>query len=170
MTTTTSKLLNEALKTARGALQWVLLFSMFVNLLMLAAPLYMLQVFDRVLSSRSEDSLLLLTLIAGAAILTMAGLEAVRSNMMVRMSTWMDKKLAGAVLTGSVVNTLSHVRDPSVQGLRDLATLRTFLTGPGIFPILDSPWAPIYLGIIFAAPDAWVGSPPVARWCCSLWR
>ena len=141
--------LTRALRSARGGFLWVLVFSLFVNLLMLTAPLYMLQLFDRVLSSRSTDTLLLLTVIAGAAILAMAVLEGVRHSVMVRISAWLDKKLAGAVLTASVVGTLRQVQDPSVQGLRDLSTLRGFFTGPAIFPILDAPWAPIYLAVIF---------------------
>ena len=69
---------------------------------MLAAPVYMLQVFDRVLSSRSTDTLLLLTLIIGVAMLAMAGLEAVRGNIMAKVGAWLDKRLAGTVLAGGI--------------------------------------------------------------------
>ncbi len=145
----TRSLLASALGSARSGFLWVLLFSLFVNVLMLTAPLYMLQLFDRVLSSRSTDTLLLLTLIAGVAILVMATLEAVRHSVMVHIGAWLDRKLAGSVLTASVVGTLRQLQEPSVQGLRDLSTLRGFLTGPAVFPILDAPWAPIYLAVVF---------------------
>ena len=74
--TPTQKLLKETFDTARKGLYIVVLFSFCINFLMLAAPIYMLQIFDRVLSSRSTDTLLLLTVIIGIAILTMASLEA----------------------------------------------------------------------------------------------
>ncbi len=145
----TNPLLGEALSACRGAFTGVVLFSLCINVLMLAAPLYMLQLFDRVLSSRSTDTLILLTVIAVGAILTLAALEVVRTNVMVGISTWLDRRLGGAVLTGSVTATLRQGKDPSVQGLRDLSTFRMFLTGPGIFPILDAPWTPIFIAVIF---------------------
>jgi PrtD family type I secretion system ABC transporter len=147
--TPTRTLFKETLDTARRGLYTVVLFSMCINLLMLAAPIYMLQIFDRVLSSRSTDTLLLLTVIIGIAILTMASLEAVRSNIMVRISSWLDRKLAGTVLTGSIALPLKTGQDPTIQGLRDLGVFRTFLSGNEIFPFLDSPWAPIFLIFVY---------------------
>ena len=141
--------LKDALNACRVGLVAVTLFSLCINLLMLTAPLYMLQMFDRVLVSRSTDTLILLTAIAGAALLVLAALEAVRSLVLVRISTWLDRQLGGVVLTGSIVATLRQGTSPSVQGLRDLSTFRTFLTGPGIFPIMDAPWTPIFLAVIF---------------------
>jgi PrtD family type I secretion system ABC transporter len=142
-------LLKGALAACAGGFFAVVFFSLCINLLMLVTPLYMLQIFDRVLSSRSTDTLLFLTLIAGIALMTLALLEAVRNSVMVRLGSWLDRRLSGAVLSGSVVATLKHGRDPSIQGLRDLSTFRTFLTGPAIFPILDAPWTPIFLAVIF---------------------
>ena len=141
--------MKGALAACRGGFFAVVFFSLCINLLMLVTPLYMLQIFDRVLSSRSTDTLLFLTLIAGIALLTLGVLEAVRNSVMVRLGTWLDQHLSGAVLTGSVVATLQRGRDPSIQGLRDLSTFRTFLTGPAIFPIMDAPWTPIFLAVIF---------------------
>ena len=133
------QLLKQTLTTAKQAFYAVVAFSFCINLLMLAAPIYMLQVFDRVLSSRSTDTLLLLTMIIGLAILTMAALEAVRSHIMVKIGVWLDKQLAGTVLTGSIVTPLLTGRNPSVQGLRDLATFRGFLSGNEIFPFASCP-------------------------------
>ncbi|MDA0262054.1 MAG: type I secretion system permease/ATPase, partial [Proteobacteria bacterium] len=112
-------------------------------------PLYMLQIFDRVLSSRSTDTLVLLTLIAVVALLVHAILESVRGQVMIRIGAWLDRKLGGTILASSVSQSLGSAREPSVQGLRDLSTFRTFLTGPAIFPLLDSPWTPIFVAIIF---------------------
>ena len=70
-------------------------FSLFINLLMLTAPLYMLQLFDRILTSRSTDTLIVLMLIAGVALLVMTILEIVRGAMLVRLGTWLEWQLAG---------------------------------------------------------------------------
>jgi len=149
MTASAIDKLKDALNALRKGFYAVVVFSFAVNVLMLASPLYMLQIYDRVLTSRSMDTLMLLTLLVVFALLTLAALEAVRTSLMVRMSIWLDQKLAGSMLTASIINTLRTSSDANVQGLRDLTTLRTFLTGPGVFPVLDAPWAPIYLIIIY---------------------
>ena len=141
--------LTQAMRALRAGLGLVLGFSLAINLLMLATPLYMLQVYDRVLASRSTDTLLLLTLVVVAALLTLASLEAVRTFLMVKLGHWLDRRLSGNLLGASVVRALSRERDANVQGLRDLSTLRTFLTGPSVFPIMDAPWTPIFLAFIF---------------------
>lgn len=116
---------------------------------MLAAPIYMLQVFDRVLSSGSTDTLFLLTVIIGIAILAMASLDAVRNNIMIRISSWLDRKLSGTILVGSIALPLKTGKDPSVQGLRDLNAVRSFLSGNESFPFFDAPWAPIFLIFVY---------------------
>jgi PrtD family type I secretion system ABC transporter len=135
--------------TCRGAFVAVVIFTLCINLLMLSAPIYMLQVFDRVLSSRSTDTLVLLTLIVGVALATLAILEVARNQVMIRISDWLENRLGSTILAGSVEAALQHGGAPSAQGLRDLSTFKTFLTGPGMFPILDAPWTPIFLGVIF---------------------
>lgn len=141
--------LRQALSACRGGVVAVVAFSLFINVLMLTAPLYMLQIFDRVIASRSEDTLLYLTLIAGVALLTLAALEITRSRIMVGLSSWLDKRLSGTVLEGSIGMSVAAAGAPSIQGLRDLSTFRTFLAGPGMFPILDAPWTPIFIAVIF---------------------
>lgn len=141
--------LKDALGACRQGFIALFIFSMAINLLVLASPLYMMQLYDRVLSSRSIDTLMLLTLIVLFAFSVMAALEWVRGRLMVRVSSWLDRRLGGEVLTGSIVGALRHGRDHSAQSLRDLATFRTFLTGPNLFPILDAPWAPVFLAVIF---------------------
>jgi len=142
-------LLQETLSKAKRVFVVIALFGLCINLLMLTAPLYMMQVFDRVITSRNTDTLIMLMIIAGIALLTMSVLEAVRTYVLVRLSGWLDRKLGGSALTSSIFATLHRGEDANVQGLRDLGTFRSFLTGAGIFPILDAPFAPIFLGIMF---------------------
>ena len=94
--------LRAARKKGQGLLLWTFVFSIFVNLLMLAGPLYMLQVYDRVLTSRSQETLLYLTLIAIAAFAAYAALDYVRSRILVVVSAWLDRHLRGAVLSAGL--------------------------------------------------------------------
>jgi PrtD family type I secretion system ABC transporter len=137
------------LKALKRGFLAVIGFSFAINLLMLSSPLYMLQVYDRVLTSQSIDTLILLTAIIGIALLTLGVLEAVRTSLMVSMSSWLDRQLSGALLTASIYGTVRHGKEANVQSLRDLATFRGFLTGPAIFPVMDAPWVPVYLGVIY---------------------
>ena len=145
----TNPLLKRTLVACRGGFVAVGLFSFAINLLLLTIPLYMLQLFDRVLTSRSEDTLMALSIAAAGAILTLAALEAVRSFVMVRLSNWLDTRLGGEILGSSVIDGLARGGQASVQGLRDLQTFRGFLTGAAIFPFLDAPWTPIFIAVIF---------------------
>jgi hypothetical protein len=83
----------------------------------------------------------------------------VRGRVMVRVGLWLDRRLGGPVLTSSIRNVLRG-GERSAQGLRDLGTFRTFLTGPGMFPLLDAPWVPLYLIVIFLLHPAlgWIAT------------
>jgi PrtD family type I secretion system ABC transporter len=142
-------LLKDTLSSCKRAFFVVAVFGLCINLLMLTSPLYMMQVFDRVITSRNTDTLVMLMLVAGVALLTLALLEGVRSYIMVRISNWLDVRLGGITLTGSITQALRAGRDPSIQTLRDLTTFRTFLAGPSMFPIMDAPFAPIFLAVMF---------------------
>ena len=137
------------MRASRTAFVALVVFSAFVNLLMLTAPLYMLQVFDRVLTSRSTDTLLVLSLIAGVALLTLAALEGVRNFALIKIGSWLDKRLGNPVLRASITGALKRQGNASVQGLRDLATFRSFVGGPSMFPIMDAPWTPLFIAVIF---------------------
>jgi PrtD family type I secretion system ABC transporter len=134
----------------------LVLFSAGINLLMLTTSLYMLQVYDRVLSSRSLETLLALTLIAILALVTMATLEAMRSGLMITVSSWMSRRLSGPLLAANVAMAASRPAERQSRPLRDLEQLRNFLTGSAVFPILDAPWAPIFLAAIFML-HPWLG-------------
>ena len=89
--------LKTALTACRKGFLAVVVFSLFINLLMLTVPIYMMQIYDRVLSSRNTDTLIMLLLIGGVALLVLALLDAVRGSLMVRMSEWLDSHLSGQV-------------------------------------------------------------------------
>jgi PrtD family type I secretion system ABC transporter len=150
--------LSEALLRCRRGLVAVVFFSFAINMLLLTAPLYMLQVFDRVLTSRSVNTLLYLTLVATFAFLILWGLEIVRGRVMVSLGTWLDRRVGGEVLAASLGARLGQ-RTSSIQPVRDIGVVRTFLTGPGIFPILDAPWTPVFLAVVFLLQPilGWIG-------------
>ncbi len=141
--------IKEVLSACRRSLLAVVLFSLCINLLMLTSPLYMLQLFDRVLNSRSEETLVYLTLIAVLAFVTLGVLEAVRNNVLVRLNCWIDEQLSSLVLRQCIQSALHGSRNSSVQSLRDLSTASAFLSGSGIYAILDAPWSPIFIIAIF---------------------
>ena len=149
-------LLKRTAAACRRAIMGVAVISLFINMLMLTAPLYMMQVFDRVLASRSTETLFFISLIAVAALLTHGLLEFVRSLAFIRVASWIERQLGGEILSRSIAGALEHGKAPSVQGLRDIGVLRGFLTGPAIFPILDAPWSPIFLIVVFLL-HTWLG-------------
>jgi ATP-binding cassette subfamily C protein len=122
-------------------------FSLAINLLFLAGPLYMLQVYDRVVSSGSVSTLVMLTVILVAAYVALAALDMVRAQVLTRAGVRLDGLLAARV----VVATLEQPEGGLArsQPLRDFDTFRQFATGSGIHAVFDLPWAPIYLIVIF---------------------
>ena len=123
--------------------------SLFVNLLMLTAPLYMLQIYDRVLASGSVPTLVALTVLAGALLVFLGLLELMRSRILVRVGNGLDAKLGGRVLSALLDRSLRISAGARGQALRDLDSLRQFLTGPGPFALFDAPWAPMFLAVLF---------------------
>ena len=142
------QVLKETVAGCRRSFVHVGLFSMFINILMLTLPLYMLQIFDRVLTSRSRETLVYLTLIALAAVLVLGLLEVVRSRILVRVSSWVEQHLAPEAFERSVAASL-RAKPYRTEALRDVGQLRSFLASPGIFALFDAPWAPIFLFIVF---------------------
>jgi|GEM_PF-22508 len=141
--------LKRVVAGSRKAFIAVGLFSLAVNLLMLIVPIYMMQMYDRVIASRNVDTLILLTIIAVAGLLCMSLVEMMRSRIMVRLGAWVDRTLSGPVLAGGMNDSLRAGGLTGASGLRELNTLRGFLTGAGIFPLLDAPWVPIFVALIF---------------------
>lgn len=140
--------LKHALRQLRSAFVTVAVFSGFLNLMMLAPSLYMMQVYDRVLGSRNETTLFVLTLLVLGAFLFMAALETIRAWVLVRVSARLDHLLGSRVLGATFERMLRQPGHSSTQPLQDLTTLRQTLTGPGLIALFDAPWAPLYLVII----------------------
>jgi len=140
--------LARAIAACRGEFIAVGLFSGMVNLLQLTVSIYMMQVFDRVLATRSTDTLIFLTLIALAAILLLAVLEAVRGSIMQRAATWIEARVAPEGFERALEAQLRG-RPYRMEALRDLAFCRSWLSSPGALAVYDVPWVPIYLAAIF---------------------
>jgi ATP-binding cassette subfamily C protein len=121
-------------------------FSLAINLLYLAGPLYMLQVYDRVVPSSSETTLVMLTLALLMAYLALAGLDAMRARILTRASVKLDRRIASAVMTASIDQPIGGARS---QSLRDFDTFRQFVSGAGIHALFDLPWAPVYIAVTF---------------------
>jgi len=149
--------LQQALRLCKGSFVIAGVFSMFINLLMLVPPFYMMQTYDRVLSSGSHTTLLMLTLIMVFLLATMGGLEWVRSRVLVRTSSKLDSLLTDKMFDTSFKQSLYSAGTVSnAQPLQDLNGLRQFMTGNGFFAFFDAPWLPIYLLVMFAF-SPWYG-------------
>ncbi|WP_274628426.1 type I secretion system permease/ATPase [Arvimicrobium flavum] len=142
-------LLSQAFREGRGGFITALVFSFFINLLAFVGPLYMLQVYDRVITSRNETTLVMITLIAAFLLVVFAVLERARSGVLNRVGAIFDgiakDRLFAAVAKGSL-------RSPNAggaQALRDLDSVREFLTGSGLVSFCDAPWVPIFVAGCF---------------------
>jgi PrtD family type I secretion system ABC transporter len=146
-----------ALRDCRRAFGGVALFSGVVNLLMLAGPLYMLQIYDRVLSSRSVPTLVVLSVFLVGAYVFQGALDLIRSRVVVRAAALLDQNLALTVHS-AVIRLAVANRHPSEgpQPVRDLDQIRAFLTGAGPIAIVDLPWIPVFLFICFLI-HPWLG-------------
>ncbi|ENO97640.1 type I secretion system ATPase [Thauera phenylacetica B4P] len=141
--------LKEALQALRNAFTTVGAFSGFINLMMLAPALYMLQVYDRVLGSRNETTLVMLTVLVVGALLFMAALESVRGWILVRVGARLDAQLNGRVFTAAFERNLQQAGSNTAQPIHDLNAVRQTLTGSALLAAFDAPWLPIYLVVIF---------------------
>ncbi len=124
-------------------------FSLVINLLMLVPALFMLQVFDRVVSSRSQETLLMLAVLAAGALLFMAYLDVIRSRLLSGAGVALEKLVGPRVLVEMVRRGAMPGGRNSMHGLRDVGAIRAFLTGPGIVALFDAPWVPIFVLIIW---------------------
>ena len=131
-------------------------FSAITNLLALVPSLYMLQVYDRVLASRNEITLLMLTLMMLGAFLLLSALEMMRSFVLVRVGAKFDMLLNKRVYTAAFEQNLKKAGGNAGQALADLTNLRQFLTGNALFAFFDAPWFPLYLAVIFYF-EPWLG-------------
>ncbi len=142
--------LSHALSASRSLFVGVGVFSFFVNVLMLTSPIFMLQVYDRVLASRSEATLLTLFLLMTALFAIMGVLDFARTRVLARagarFQALLDRRVFDAVLRRAVA---PDERGAPSSGVRDLESIQRALSGPAPFAFFDMPWAPIFLLAIF---------------------
>ncbi len=142
--------LEEALKLCKGAFLSAAGFSLLINFLMITPSIYMLQVYDRVVATGNKSTLLMLTLIVIVLFITMAALEWVRSQILVRVSSRLEMLLNQRLFQVAFKQSLySGGQRATTQPLDDLTGLRQFLTGSGLFAFFDVPWMPVYLALLF---------------------
>ncbi|MGI9365984.1 MAG: type I secretion system permease/ATPase [Rhizobiaceae bacterium] len=122
-------------------------FSLIVNLLLLAMPLYMLQIYDRILPARSMDTLLFLSIIVAGALVVLGLLEAVRAILASRAAARLEANLGAEALRSSL--GASRNGEADIDAVRNLAAVRQFITSRMIFSLLDFPFAPIFIGILY---------------------
>ncbi len=134
------------LKQVRRAAFVALLFSGAVNVLMLATPIFTLQVFETVVPSGSIETLTLLALLALAAVIAMMLIEIVRDRIMLRAALWLDHELGQHLLSNGLKAGLQA--DEMHSEIKSLSALRTFLTGPLMLALFDAPWVPLFLGAL----------------------
>jgi len=147
--------LRRAIGSALRGFVFIGVFSFFLNLLMLVTPLYMMQIFDRVLASGRTETLIYLTVIAGFALLVLGLLEIVRNRVLTRISTWLDRRLSGTLIASAVASRLAGA-PVGAQPLRDLASLRGYVGSSAVFPLFDSPWVPVFVAVIWLM-HPWLG-------------
>lgn len=137
--------INAGVKDTYPIFLAAVIFSFFINMLMFVSPLYMLQIYDRVVGSRSITTLIALTILAGFLLLVYALLEGLRSRVLVRAGLMFDEKIADPLFEAIHRGNIRMPNGGHVQCLRDMDTLREFLTGSGLIVLCDAPWFPIFV-------------------------
>ena len=140
--------LGEAVVACRSAFALCAVFSLIINLLMLASPLYMLQVYDRVLTTGRAETLVMLTLMATVALVVMCALDALRSAIMVRVGCWLNERLGPAYLACAVRGRLRGEAG-GAESLRDIAQVQSFIATQGLNAFFDAPWVPVFVSLIW---------------------
>jgi ATP-binding cassette, subfamily C, bacterial len=144
---------NEALRTGIRAITpafaTAVIFSFFLNLLLFVSPLYMLQIYDRVLGTRNLVTLGGITIIAAILLMVWAALETLRSRLLVRAGMLFDERFAAPMFRVVHRGLLRQPGAFSGQYLRDIDVIREFFTGAGLIAFCDLPWFPVYVGVAY---------------------
>lgn len=149
--------LGEVLAGYRGSLVWVGLFSGVMNVLMLAGSIYMLQVYDRVLASRSVPTLVGLTAMLLVVFLVQGLLDVTRQRILTRIGAAIDRRMAPRIFDLMVlIPVRAGLRQDALQPSRDLDAVRAFMSGLGPTTFFDLPWVPIFLILCFML-HFWIG-------------
>ena len=152
---------KEELREARAAGKWLLravfVFSIFVNILMLTGPLFMLQVYDRVLGSRSEETLVALFILVAALFGLMGVLDYARGRVLARFGARFQSKLDDRIFEAVLARALlPKERGAPANGLRDLESVQALFTSPLMVSLFDVPWTPLFIAAIFIF-HPWLG-------------
>ncbi len=148
--------LTTGLRALRPVLATAVIFGLFINLLLFVSPLYMLQIYDRVIPSRSETTLIGITLIAAFGLAVYATLDMLRSRLLVRGGVIFDREIADPIFDAAHRGMLIRPGARHDTALRDVDVLREFLTGSGMLAFCDLPWIPIFLLACFVL-HPWFG-------------
>jgi PrtD family type I secretion system ABC transporter len=140
---------NALIARYRTELLFASLFSFVANLFVLASPLFMLQIYDRVLPSRSVPTLLVLVAITLLLLLAMAALETLRGRLLAALARRLDQDLGEPLAAALLRQAAQGQSGASPASQRDLATVTQFVSGPGLHVLFDAPWLPLFMGIIF---------------------
>lgn len=141
--------LSAILRPYKRALGYLALFTAVINILMLVPPMYMLQIYDRVMVSRSQDTLVMLTLVVLWLFLALGLLEFVRSRLLSRIGAQIDVQLNDMIYSSMVTDAIQKPGQGSTQPLSDLSSIRQFITSNASLAFIDFPWIFVYVGIMF---------------------
>ena len=142
--------LAEALHRCRLAFIGIGLFSGLINILMLTAPLFMLQIYDRVLPSRSVPTFVGLAILTGALFSFQGILDAIRGRILLHIGGSLSEDLSGRVYDAVIRLPLkARGGGDGLQPVRDIDQIRSYLSGSGPAALFDLPWIPLYVGVCF---------------------
>lgn len=141
-------LLTDSLLPQRAIAGKLIFFSMITNLAALAMSLFMMQIFDRVLSSQSKDTLFFLVLAVTMVIGLGSMLDGIRQQVANRVGTWLAQRLGPSLLVRSLEQRLI-APNTRLEALRELAQVKNFISTPTVFSVVDMLWVPLYLFIVF---------------------
>ena len=148
-------ILKDTLGACVSGVLWAAFFGLFVNAFQLVVPLYMLQVYDRVINSQSIDTLVMLTLLALACLLFLACIDIVRARVFIVIGEMLAHRLSVPTLQAAMIRALKESSTQSSQSMRDLHELRQFVTGGPIALPLDALFSPLFLAVLFVLHPAY---------------
>jgi PrtD family type I secretion system ABC transporter len=146
--TVSSPTLERAVSSCRRSIGFVGLFSFAENVMLFAVPLYSIQIFDRILTSGSEETLFYLSVITIAAMVVIGLLDLARSHVLASVSTWLEHRLAREAFDRAVAASL-RCRPYGTEALHDLRQIRSFVGGTSIVALFDAPWVPLFVAGTF---------------------
>jgi len=136
-------------RSLSGGFVAIALFSLAINLMMLAGPLYMMQVYDRVLGSRSFETLVALSVLLAGVFVVSGLLDPIRMRILNRLGGKFETQIGGFVFDSVMKRKVSGKAEPGESAVQDLHIFRDFLSGNTLIAFFDAPWVPIYLAILF---------------------